>query len=88
MRIELSLPQPTEVSTNRASNSPVSSQSASAASPTDNFSGDTVSLSSLSAQALQLPDVRQDKIDTLRQQIASGQYQVDPQKIADAILSH
>ncbi len=88
MRIELSLPQPSEISTNRASNSPVSSQSASAASPADNFSGDTVSLSSLSAQALQMPDVRQNKIDSLRQQIASGQYSVDPQEIADAILSH
>ena len=47
-----------------------------------------MSLSSLSAQALQMPDVRQNKIDSLRQQIASGQYSVDPQEIADAILSH
>ena len=38
------------------------------------------------AQAIQAPDVRQDRIASLQQQIASGGYQVAPQDVADAIL--
>jgi flagellar biosynthesis anti-sigma factor FlgM len=38
------------------------------------------------AQALQLPEVRQDRVASLQQQIASGTYQVPPQEVADAIL--
>ena len=37
-------------------------------------------------QAMQMPDIRQDRISTLQQQIASGTYQVAPHEIADAIL--
>ena len=36
--------------------------------------------------ALQLPEVRQDRVAALQQQIAAGSYQVDPQAVADAIL--
>jgi negative regulator of flagellin synthesis FlgM len=88
MRIGLNSPQSPEISTDRASTSSVSTQSTSATSQVDKFSGDTVSLSSLATQALQLPEVRQDKIDSLRQQIASGNYQIDSKGIADAMLSH
>ena len=38
------------------------------------------------AQAMQMPDVRQDRIASLQQQIASGGYQVAPQEVADAML--
>jgi negative regulator of flagellin synthesis FlgM len=86
MRIGLNAPHPPEISTDRASTSSASTQSASATQQADKFSGDSVSLNSLAAQALQLPDVRQDKVDSLRQQIASGEYRVDPQKTADAML--
>jgi flagellar biosynthesis anti-sigma factor FlgM len=41
----------------------------------------------LTQQALQSPEVRQDKIDAIRQSISSGQYQVDPAKIADAMIA-
>lgn len=38
------------------------------------------------AQAMQMPDVRQDRIASLQQQIAGGGYQVAPQEVADAML--
>lgn len=53
----------------------------------NDFPDDTVSLSSLTTQTLQMPEVRQDKVDSLRQMIANGEYRVDPNQIADAMLS-
>ena len=47
---------------------------------------DTLSISSLEAQALAAPPVRQDKVDALRQAIQNGDYKVEPDKIAQAIL--
>jgi flagellar biosynthesis anti-sigma factor FlgM len=38
------------------------------------------------AQAMQMPDVRQDRVASLQQRIASGAYQVAPQAVADAML--
>jgi flagellar biosynthesis anti-sigma factor FlgM len=38
------------------------------------------------AQAMQMPDVRQDRIASLQRQIASGDYQVPAQDVADAML--
>jgi flagellar biosynthesis anti-sigma factor FlgM len=54
---------------------------------------DQARFSSLGATASQLrtrlesvPDVRQDRVDFYRQQIASGTYKVDPQAVAGAML--
>lgn len=54
--------------------------------------GDRVTLASagatvqsLTAQAMNTPQVRQDKVDSLRQSISSGSYQLDPAQIASAI---
>jgi flagellar biosynthesis anti-sigma factor FlgM len=49
---------------------------------------DHVQLSSLVEQALQAPETRQDKVDSLRQAVQSGQYSVDPLQIAGAILAN
>jgi len=38
------------------------------------------------AQAMQMPDVRQDRVGSLQQQIAGGNYHVAPQDVADAML--
>lgn len=38
------------------------------------------------AQAMQMPDVREDRIASLQQRIASGSYQIPSQELADAIL--
>ncbi|MFZ0479804.1 MAG: flagellar biosynthesis anti-sigma factor FlgM [Terriglobales bacterium] len=85
MRIGLKSTDPSEISTERTATYRSSGQSGT--SSADRFSGDTVSLSALTAQTMQLPEVRQGKVDSLRQSIASGEYEVDPQKTADAMLN-
>lgn len=50
------------------------------------LASDTVSISGLAAKAMQSPEIRQEKVDSLRSQISSGQYKIDPGKIAGAIL--
>ena len=52
------------------------------------LSSDALSVSSLEAQVLATPEVRQDKVEALRQQVQNGQYKVDPDQIAKAILKH
>lgn len=39
----------------------------------------------LAAEAMKVPPIRQDKVSSLRQAIASGSYQLDSAKIAQAI---
>lgn len=48
-------------------------------------SGST-SVSSLVTQALNTPDIRQDIVESLQQAIGSGQYQLDPDQIAGAMI--
>ena len=52
------------------------------------LSADTLSISSLEAQAMAAPQIRQDKVEALRQSIQNGDYKVEPDKIAQAILEH
>jgi negative regulator of flagellin synthesis FlgM len=47
---------------------------------------DHANISALVSQAVASPEVRQDKVDALRQAISSGEYKVDPGKVADAML--
>jgi negative regulator of flagellin synthesis FlgM len=49
------------------------------------LTSDSAAVTSLQQQALAIPDVRQDKVDALKQQIQSGQYNVDPDKTAKAM---
>ena len=89
MRIDLNTPVPQNTATEKSEKSAVSTnQAAQSAAKADNAAGlqDTVSLSSLATQALNSPEVRHDKVDSLRQAVSSGQYQIDPKAIADAIL--
>jgi negative regulator of flagellin synthesis FlgM len=51
------------------------------------FSAGSASVSGLAAQALAAPEVRQDRVEALREAIRNGSYQVDPAKIADAMLN-
>ena len=53
---------------------------------TTSFSTDSVAVSDLTAKALQTPEVRQDKVNSLRQAVQNGSYKVDPQAVADAML--
>jgi flagellar biosynthesis anti-sigma factor FlgM len=51
------------------------------------FHSDSTSVQSLTSQALNSPQVRQGTVDALRETVNSGQYQLDPAKIAAAIIS-
>ena len=89
MRIGPNLSDLQGVSTDRAENS-----SAAAGKPrvqssgdSESFAEDTVSISSLAAKAMQMPAVRANKVESLRQTVASGQYKLDPQAIAAAMVS-
>jgi len=50
------------------------------------FSSDSV-VHSLTSQALSSPEIRQDKVDALRQAVTSGTYTVDANKIASGIIA-
>jgi negative regulator of flagellin synthesis FlgM len=50
------------------------------------LTSDSTSVGSLTTAALKSPEVRQDKVDNLRTAVDSGQYKVDPGKIAASIL--
>jgi|SRR5450631_3242304 len=51
------------------------------------FSAGKVGVNTLEAQVLATPEIRQDRVEALRQAISSGNYQLDPAKMADAMLS-
>jgi negative regulator of flagellin synthesis FlgM len=50
------------------------------------LSVDTLSVSSLATQALAAPSVRQEKVEALRQAVQNGEYKIEPEKVAQAIL--
>ena len=47
---------------------------------------DAASVNSLVSTALSSPEVRQDQVDSLRQAVNSGQYQLNPGEIAGAMV--
>jgi|HubBroStandDraft_6_1064221.scaffolds.fasta_scaffold2179460_1 negative regulator of flagellin synthesis FlgM len=53
---------------------------------TATLSVDSSAVNSLVAKALDAPDIRQDKVEALRQAVQSGEYKVDPAQIADAMI--
>jgi flagellar biosynthesis anti-sigma factor FlgM len=89
MRIGLNAADQQSISAeqSRKSSTPATNQ-AESPSAADNatFSQDRVTLSSLATQAMGMPEVRQAQVDSLRQSVSSGQYQLDPNQIADAML--
>lgn len=88
----------TQTATDKRSNgtsgtSPVSISSVATQKSTRSAGGDTVHISSqaidlrgLEAQIQQLPDVDKARVTALRNQIASGQYQFNYDRIAERIL--
>jgi negative regulator of flagellin synthesis FlgM len=50
------------------------------------LTSDSASVGSLVSTALSSPEVRQDKVDSLKQAISSGQYDLNPTKIATSII--
>lgn len=53
----------------------------------DAYSGGTARLTTLTAMAMQTPEIRQDVVEGLRWQVANGQYPLDQKSIADAMLN-
>jgi negative regulator of flagellin synthesis FlgM len=47
---------------------------------------DNENTKALIAKALSFPETRQDKIEALRRAITSGEYRIEPDKVAEAIL--
>jgi len=52
------------------------------------LSGGHIQVQGLAAQAAQLPEIRQEKVESLRQAVQSGQYHSNPEKVAGALLGH
>jgi flagellar biosynthesis anti-sigma factor FlgM len=52
------------------------------------LSGTHVQVQALVAQALQFPEVRQEKIDALRQSVLGGSYQPTSKQVAEAVFAH
>ena len=50
------------------------------------LSSDALSVSSLESQAMAAPAVRQDRFEALRQAVQNGEYKLEPEKVARAIL--
>ncbi len=89
MRIELNTSDP------QVENEKIKKMSAGATSSADssqvqgrqNFDGDQVSLSALASQAMGTSEVRQNKVDALRQSIDNGTYETDSNESAAAMLN-
>ena len=50
------------------------------------LTSDTQSLCSLVSTAMNSPEIRQEKVDSLTQAVSSGTYQLDPGKIAASMI--
>jgi negative regulator of flagellin synthesis FlgM len=89
MKIDLNNSTPDPIVTPRGNNNNAASTSQvhNAGEDTASLSFDRASVGSLVNQAMGSSEVRQDKVDALREAISSGQYKIEPGKIADAILS-
>jgi len=72
--------------------SPASSDARSPASrPQDDqvqFSGAQGQIQALAEQVLQFPEIRQEKVNALRQAVLDGDYQVGSKQVADAVFAH
>jgi negative regulator of flagellin synthesis FlgM len=50
------------------------------------FHTNSTSVQALTSQAMNFPGIRQGKVDSLRQAVSSGTYQVDATKTAEAMI--
>jgi flagellar biosynthesis anti-sigma factor FlgM len=52
------------------------------------LSGVHVQVQTLATQALQLPEIRQERVNALRQTILGGDYQLGSNQVAEAVFGH
>lgn len=57
-------------------------------SDTVQFSTGSAQIRSLMQTLQQVPDIRQDRVQALRQLVQAGSYRLDPQRIADAMIAN
>jgi flagellar biosynthesis anti-sigma factor FlgM len=91
MRIDLNHgPQATSESGASSAQSAAAARSAVASVGEDQaqLSGTQVQVQALAAQALQLPEVRQDRVSALRQAFLNGQYHATSETVAGAVFGH
>ena len=89
MRIDLN--QATNLIANEASPKPVDAENFAAADPGNDGDRTTLtstqqSLNALVSTAMGSPEIRQDRVDSLKQAINNGQYELDPAKIASSMI--
>jgi flagellar biosynthesis anti-sigma factor FlgM len=90
MRIDLLSNATSQIANERCPKQVLGSPHAQASEPmedTATLSTDSVSISALADRAMQTPEIRQDRVDALRQAISAGDYKIDPLQIAGSILS-
>jgi negative regulator of flagellin synthesis FlgM len=91
MRIDNFNSSPNELSS-QLSSQPVSKQTGAQATPADTedratLTSDSTSLNSLLSTAMSTPEVRQGTVDSLREAVNSGTYELDPNKIAASMVN-
>jgi len=88
MKIELNRPALDSLAPSHESSAGVSADQGLQALEEDQatLSTDKATVDALAAKALSSPEIRQDKVDALRQAIKSGQYNLEPETIAQSII--
>lgn len=93
MKIDLNSPTPDAIVTPRGDTNGAPSTTSASTNQVQNNTEDKTTLAfdrtnitSLVSQVMASPEVRQDKVEALRQAISNGQYKVEPDKVADAML--
>jgi negative regulator of flagellin synthesis FlgM len=92
MRIDAALPLPENQQTPKVA-SPGSSAQQNRSAPVDSsqdqaqLSVDNNTIQQLKANLSQVPEVRQERVDALRQAVSNGSYQVSDQQLSDAMGS-
>jgi negative regulator of flagellin synthesis FlgM len=90
MRVDLTQSAATQIA-NEPSAKGVSARNSSTTGPSGEgdrttFSSDSSSVSSLVSAAMNSPEIREDKVASLKQAIDSGQYRLDPNAIASSMI--
>jgi negative regulator of flagellin synthesis FlgM len=95
MRIDLNPSSMPELARSSGSDNSAKAGQSTAAGQTSANAGDVAQLSTgadavqtLKSHLDQLPDVRQDRVDTLRQAISDGSFKASPDQIASAMLAN
>jgi flagellar biosynthesis anti-sigma factor FlgM len=52
------------------------------------LSGAHVQVAALAAQASQLPEVREERVQALREAVVAGRYSTPPEEVAGALMTH